>query len=388
MVKLTLLKDLIPNDLGPPIKRRSQLEYDQTLPPGLDVFSADNHISLSEDIFFERFPADMRDRAPRVWYGDGVYHLGVGGQSFYPQAVVEPLSQFEGKPGAAGNDLKARIADLDAEGVRRELAFPNGVQVIWGYRDLEARGICFRIYNEYIAELQERAPGRFFGVGMINWWDAECTRRDLHELKALGLKTFLMPLRPGVNADGQPIDYTSDSMNAIWEVIADSGLPVSHHIGEFPLKTQYNSTTIGFLHNVATFREMFGSYIMGGILDRHPSLTIGWFEGGINWVASAIQDCQHAIASYKHIHNWNIVRDVEDYWRSRMYSSFIVDPLGLRLLDLIGVDRVMWSSDYPHNESTYGYTRSSINSVLNAVEEQHQAAVLSGNIERFLMLED
>ena len=43
-----------------------------------------------------------------------------------------------------------------------------------------------------------------------------------------------------------------------------------------------------------------------------------------------------------------------------MCASFMVDPLGLELVDRIGVDRVMWSTDFPHNESTYGYSDKSL----------------------------
>ncbi len=50
----------------------------------------------------------------------------------------------------------------------------------------------------------------------------------------------------------------------------------------------------------------------------------------------------------------NCSTTVRYYWDHRMSASFMVDPLGLRLIDQIGVDKVMWSSDYPHNESTFG----------------------------------
>ena len=49
---------------------------------------------------------------------------------------------------------------------------------------------------------QERSNGHFYGVGLINWWDPKGTRNTLEELKALGLKTFLLPLNPGKDDDG------------------------------------------------------------------------------------------------------------------------------------------------------------------------------------------
>jgi predicted TIM-barrel fold metal-dependent hydrolase len=64
----------------------------------------------------------------------------------------------------------------------------------------------------------------------------------------------------------------------------------------------------------------------------------------------------------------------------------MVDPLGLKLIDEIGVDKVMWSSDYPHNESTFGYSEKSLAAVVGAVGPENAARIVSGNITSFLGL--
>jgi hypothetical protein len=135
---------------------------------------------------------------------------------------------------------------------------------------------------------------------------------------------------------------------------------------------------------VNPFREMFGRYIFGGILDRHPGIRVGWFESGINWVASAIQDGEHLYASLRHMADHDIEHDVQWYWDNHMCASFMVDPLGLELIDRIGADRVMWSTDYPHNESTFGYSRKSVQSIVDALGPEKAAAVVSGNVKTFL----
>ena len=94
--------------------------------------------------------------------------------------------------------------------------------------------VCFRIYNEHIAEMQERSGGRIYGVGLINWWDGDGARRTLAELKELGLKTFLHAAQAGQGRRQGPIDYASPRCTRVWEAIEESGLPVSHHIGETP----------------------------------------------------------------------------------------------------------------------------------------------------------
>ncbi|AEF37437.1 MULTISPECIES: amidohydrolase family protein [Mycobacteriaceae] len=375
-----------PGGYGAPKDRRGQAGRDVGLPAGTEVFSADNHISIADDIFYQRFPEDLRDKAPRIWYEDGAYMVGRKGQTFLPGDFSAVLMQYDDLAGAASSNIEARIQELASDGVDKELAFPNAVLALFHFPDKELRERVFRIYNEHMAELQERSGGRFYGVGLINWWDPVGTRRNLEELKSLGLKTFLLPLNPGKDDDGNVIDYSSATMRPVWDEIEAAGLPVTHHIGETPPKTpcEVNSVVVGMMINVDSFREMFSKYIFGGILDQNPGLRVGWFEGGIAWVPSALQDAEHLLASYQHMFNHQLEHPIRHYWNTNMSASFMVDPLGLRLIDEIGVDKVMWSSDYPHNESTFGYSEKSLTSVVNALGPEDAAKVVSTNIKKFL----
>ena len=74
------------------------------------------------------------------------------------------------------------------------------------------------------------------------------------------------------------------------------------------------------------------------------------------------------------------------YWDNHMYSAFMVDPLGLEMVERIGVDRVMWSSDYPHNESTFGYSEQSLANVVDAVGPDDAVKIVSTNVQTFLGL--
>jgi predicted TIM-barrel fold metal-dependent hydrolase len=374
---------------GPPKDRTGRATGSVGLPAGTEVFSADDHISLAEDIFYERFPTSMQDQAPRVVYDDGAWTLAIGGKAFLPREFTAVLMQYDPLEGSSTHDIDARLRELESDGVHRELAFPNALLGLMGWPDKDVRELCFRIYNEHVAELQERSNGRFYGVGMINWWDGDGCRNTLAEMQELGLRTFWLPLKPGKGDDGKPIDYNEPAMYPVWEAIEESGLPVAHHIGEAPLASpcQDNSVLVGMVHNVAPFREMFGRYVFGGILDRHPGLRVGWFEGGINWVPAAIQDAEHMYASLQHMADHEIEHEVAHYWREHMYASFMVDPLGLEMIDRIGIDRVMWSSDYPHNESTFGYSEQSLASVVEAVGPDASVKVVRDNVVTFLGLD-
>ena len=375
-----------PEGFGAPKYRKGHATGDFGLPAGTEIFSADNHISVADDIFYERFPEELKGAAPRIWYEDGAYMVGMKGKAWTGGDFGRVLMQYDDLAGAASNNIEARIRELHEDGIDKELAFPNAVLALFHYPDKSLRERVFRIYNEHIADLQERSKGHFYGVGLINWWDPKGTRSTL---EALGLKTFLLPLNPGKDDDGNIYDYGSTEMDAVWDEIEAAGVPVSHHIGETPPKTpcQHNSVVVGMMVNVDSFREQFAKYVFSGILDRHPSLKVGWFEGGIAWVPTALQDAEHMLASYRHMFNHQLTRGVRDYWNDHMCASFMVDPLGLRLIDKIGVENVMWSSDYPHNESTFGYSEKSLKTVVDAVGPEAATKIVSTNIKNFLGVE-
>ena len=94
------------------------------------------------------------------------------GREVHPGARVHRgAHQYDPVSGSHTGDVDARLAALDSEGVTKELAFPNSILALFGWPDREVRELCFRIYNEHIAEVQERSDNRIYGVGLINWWD-------------------------------------------------------------------------------------------------------------------------------------------------------------------------------------------------------------------------
>ena len=114
-----------PEGLGAPKDRHPGPLVDLGLPAGTEVFSADDHISLAEDIFYERFPDSMKDRAPRVMNVGGGWVIGMDGKSILVPEFIEVLTQYDPVSGSHTGDVDARLAALESEGVSKELAFPN-----------------------------------------------------------------------------------------------------------------------------------------------------------------------------------------------------------------------------------------------------------------------
>ena len=75
------------------------------------------------------------------------------------------------------------------------------------------------------------------------------------------------------------------------------------------------------------------------------------------------------------------------YWRAHCYATFMTDPVGLELLHRIGPETAMWSSDYPHQESTFGYTRSAIQAVFDSTTAENAQLILGKTALRLFAME-
>jgi predicted TIM-barrel fold metal-dependent hydrolase len=135
------------------------------------------------------------------------------------------------------------------------------------------------------------------------------------------------------------------------------------------------------------FRRTLGQLIFGGIFDRHPDLKAVFVEAEINWVPGALQSASMIYECFQELIEPKINHHPRHYWQNNCYTTFMHDPAGLRMLDTVGTDRVMWSSDYPHLESTYGFGWTAIQAVLDAVNEDQARDILGGTVMKVFKLD-
>ncbi|HRI94049.1 MAG TPA: amidohydrolase family protein [Nocardioides sp.] len=368
-------------DIPLPRERTAQVRGSAALPAGLTVVSADNHWTVTGDIFYERFPAHLRERAPRLRTDEQGNHLWeLNGESMLPPAIMTNLASFETVPGATA--IEPRLRDLDAEGVVKELNFGNAINLAHSLPDLEVRDWVYRIYNQHLAELAAQAPGRFYGVGMLNHWDMAKVKDSLAELIDLGLKTFMLPQMPK-GADNSSLNYCLPEMDPLWAAIEESGLPVCFHVGEFFQDGPGGLGTTAMV-TFGPFRKNLGELIFGGIFDRHPGLQVVFAEGDLNWVPGALQTAEMVYDCFAV--DPVPARRPTEYWHDHCYATFQSDPIGLSMLDVIGADRVMWASDYPHAESTFGLGWTAMEAVVDAVTEEQARMILGDTATRLFKL--
>lgn len=334
----------------------------------VSVVSADSHLPLTEDIWHERFPSRLRDKAPRVWWDEttGIYQLGAAFKPMFPPSAHGLIRSMEELPGA--HDLDARIRDLDAEGIAKEIVYPQVLPIFFHYPDFEVRKLIFDIYNLYIADVRKRYAGRIYPVAIPTFWDPDQAPHSVREIAKLGLKTILLPMLPGKKRDGGNVVYNSAEYDPMFAAIEETGLPISFHIGEKFDNEGINGEGARLMCDIgpSNFRKNLGQFIFGLIFDKFPKLKVVFAESGISWVAPALQDAEMLYNSHGLLFDSLPRHRPSHYWHEHCYATFMADPAGLRLLDIIGVDRVMWSVDYPHHEGTFGYSQDAIGDIVRA----------------------
>jgi predicted TIM-barrel fold metal-dependent hydrolase len=383
MLDARTLESPVAGDAGMIVDRTPQPLDPARLPAGLKLVSADNHIELTEDIFFEAFPEQLKASAPRVWF-DKYWRVGFpDAMQAYPTGVDVDTALARSVLND-GFEMGVRAAHLDAEGIAHEIVYPNSLMGFIRYPDQDMQELMYRTYNEHMAALDARGGGRFHGVGICsNWWDPSRAEAAIQQIVDLGLKSFMLPYSPGKNKNGNPIDYSDPEMDRFWAVAEEAGLPVSFHIGEVPASGGRGGFGTFFIVQADPFRRTFGQLIFGGVFDRFPKLRVVFAEGGINWVAGALQDCELTYGAHRELFSWDMQHRPSHYWHQHMYATFQTDAVGLKLLDVLGADRVMWAQDYPHSEGTFGYTADALGEIL-AVTTEAEARLILGDTAREL----
>jgi len=365
----------IEEQVGQPVaaERKPQAKT-RDWPAGTHIVSADSHM-LEGDLWIERFPAELKDAAPRMVFRDGGWDLSIGGKSMTPQPIAQHLCQaLECYPGLT--DVDARLKDLDVEGVEKELIFPQRLFGLMMFGEIENKPHVFGAYNEWIASMCARAPKRLYSVMIPSYWDPDAAADSVARCVELGARALMIPLKPGKFADGRTIQYNHPRMDPLWAAIEASGRPLAFHIGEAIPTAEPGAVGVSVLTQMQGFRQQWAALTFGGVFDRFPGLKAVFVEAGLSWVPGMLHDADMIYNSFPTSVSPKLAHAPSWYWRNHCYATFMTDPVGLEMIHRIGAETALWSSDYPHQESTFGYTRGAIEAVFRALSVEDAQKVL------------
>lgn len=348
------------------------------LPAGTILASADSHLLEPAD-WRDRMPAKYRDRAPRAWVDDH----GTMRYTYDGAEVTDPFGACVSTGREGMHDLAARIADMDAEGISKDLLFPQwSFSILSGVssahvdapgRDPEYAMAYIRAYNAWVAENCAQYPDRLYGMGILNFWDPSSAADNLAEIEDLGLSGITMPTSP------PNVRYNDPLWEPLWDAIEASGIPLSFHVGERVDTSGLGTIGAGLMQNFHPYRKLWSLLTFSGILERHPDLKVVFTEGQLHWIPGALQDADQFYSSFGSLMEPKLAHAPSHYWFQNCYATFQEDAVGLKMVPEIGADRVLWSTDYPHSESVVGRCQEAAFAVAQATSADDARAILGGN---------
>ena len=126
--------------------------------------------------------------------------------------------------------------------------------------------------------------------------------------------------------------------------------------------------------------------IFSGVFQRFPKLQIGAVEHELSWVPHFLDELDYTYTQRSIREGWwdrfSGDKLPSEIFHSNVFLGFQEDELGIRLRDVIGVDNLMWGSDYPHTESTFPRSRQILEEILEACTEEEIAKIAGGNAAR------
>lgn len=374
---------------------------------GRKVVDIDTHYSEPHDLWTKRAPQKFKNRVPRVasvngkqlWVIDENHPLGMNASP--GSTVLKDGTKMHGLDfmnlshadvHAGCYDAKARVALMDELGIAAQLVYAN----VLGFGglasaqiDSELRLLSTKIFNDAMAELQEESGQRIFPMALLPWWDVNEAVAEVNRTHKMGLRGININPEPhGAHVgSAEPIpDLGQAYWEPLWEICEALDLPVNFHVGASNMAMDFASkkpwpkssemskyvvtSALVFMDNATTIANL----IFSGLLDRFPKLKFVSVESGLGWVPFLMEALDY---QFNEAREKNDLRQLpSEYVKRSIYTAFWFERrLLTENIRAIGVDNVMFETDFPHPTCLYpiddvagafkGFTGAEIDKVLS-----------------------
>ena len=369
----------------------------------IDKFiSADGHLAEPPDLWVTRMDQRFRDRAPHFARVNGEMafvvdgHPVIGAMKGLVKAIFEkqkdrldlgPGGRHEKvRPGAL--DPHMRLLDQDMDSIAAEVVYPNIGLHLFGPFDPEVQFEAMRAYNGFAAEFCAAEPKRLLGAGMltvrgpISWAVEEAER-----CAKMGLQSVL------ITAGIMKRSYFEPEYEPLWDALEDLGLKVAMHVGAredgFPLNRREFGLGDFWIINqkIVVMEHALTVMIAAGIPRRHPQIKFVLAEGGVGWIPATLRLMDHFWEDNRKWIQPQLSEPPSFYFKRNFWATFEDDRAGVLTRHLMGVDRLMWGSDYPHSEGTFPYSRRQIEHDFADIAEDETRMLVRDNAAKLYGIE-
>jgi predicted TIM-barrel fold metal-dependent hydrolase len=229
-------------------------------------------------------------------------------------------------------------------------------------------------------------PDRLVASYQIPIHDVGIAVEEVQRVAALGGRSLQLPVYP--IELGAP-DYHDRGYDPLWAAISETGLPACFHIGlapitYYPTDTEMPQWAQGTLQPIAGMftSVQCGQFILSGVFERFPALKTVWVEPGIGWIPWWLFHLDE-MATTRNYPFDEITERPSAYMRRNMFFTFIHEPFAVHhLRHDIGVENIMWSTDYPHPACTWPDSRRLAEEEFLGIPDAERDLIVNGNATR------
>jgi len=299
-------------------------------------------------------------------------------------------------------DARARLAYMDETGIWAMVLYPNvggfGNQAFLQLGDPELMLTCVQVYNDWQTEWASADPRRLLPITSLPFWDVAAAVSEVRRCAALGHKGILFTGEP--HAFGQPV-LGDPHWNPLWEVACELDLPISFHIGSGNMEGGLNRDKLRLYGKMATFTELSVEFfmrngiqltdlLMSGVLARYPAIKFVSVESGIGWIPFLLEALDYQFEGNQvSSERADLDRLPSEYFARNVYGCYWFEQVApRRLIDKVGVDNILFETDFPHPTSLFGAeVHARIANGLGACDADTRRKILWDNAARLYKIE-
>ena len=319
------------------------------------LIDADTHVNEPPDLWTTRVPARFRDRAPRMerfaegdaWVLEGVsdpINFGLNATAGMPPEQMQGWVRFEDIR-RGGYDPIARLEEMDQDLIDAAVLYPTPrlSHAVIATPDADFHLAQVRAYNDWLSEYCAHDEARLGAMMLLPNRGVEMALAELERVAALpGTKGLLIGCWPHGDLDW------SDGDDAVWKAAIATDLPVHIHVSMVDsMPTAHTTKIVGDVRWYDAPKRIL-QMVWSGVFDRLPDLKVVVAEVDAGWVPyfkEQIDDRYYRLGRGSGV---QLERPPSAYIEDHFHFTYIVDGYGIRNRHEIGVERMMWSSDYPH----------------------------------------